>query len=387
MAKRALFHPPRIREDELGGTHRPVTWIELFFDLFVVVVLARLAHELGEGHFAPQSLTAFFGAFVPLFWLWVGAAYYIERFETAGLEFRLIMLGFMAAVTGLGAFSHHAMTDHFAGYAGVYAAGRAFTASLWFRAAFHNPPGVARAARTLAAGTVLGAAIMAASILLHGPLRYGVFTIGLTWDIIAPRLHASAQAAFPPVSTSKYPERFGLFTIIALGECAAGLIGGLGNAAHPDWLAGGLCLLLAFGLWWIYFDFVGRRKFRQSAAQILAWVYAHIGLFAAIAIAGAAMREVLMLAPHATEALGVAVAVFLALVAVIETLLARQPGEPAHPVASPAVKLAAGAAAAMAGIFIHSSQVVLALLCVCLLVPMLYGLWVWHTTEIIEDHH
>lgn len=373
-----------MRDDEVRGVHRPVTWIELFFDLFVVVVLARIAHELGEAHFTPSALLVFLGQFVPLFWIWVGATYYIERFETAGLEFRLTFLGFMAVVAGLGAFSHHAMVEHFAGYAGTYAAGRLFTALLWLHASLHQTRQAARGARVLAAGTLTGVLLIVISCFLDGVPRYAVFAAGLLADIFAPRLTARAQTAFPPVSTSKYPERFGLFTIIALGECAAGLIGGLGDARHPAWGAGLLCLFLTFGMWWVYFDFVGRRKFRQSARDILAWVYSHIGLFAAIAIAGAAMREALHHADGAANVVGMAVGAFLILVAMIEAQLSREPGEPAHAVASPALKVATGAALIIGAVF-FGGLFILCLSAAALSFSMIYGLWVWHTTEIAES--
>lgn len=384
MARRRLFQPPLIRDDETRSTHRPVTWIELFFDLFVVVVLARIAHDMGESHFSAQALLIFLGQFVPLFWLWVGATYYIERFETAGLEFRLIMFAFMAAVAGLGAFSHHAMGEHFVGFAGVYAAGRCFTALLWLTVSRHNSQAVARGARALAAGTLVGVTLIVAACFEEGTVRNLLFAAGLFTDLVAPRLTASAQAAFPPVSTSKYPERFGLFTIIALGECAAGLIGGLGDAKHPAWWCGLLCLFLTFGMWWIYFDFVGRRRFRQSARDILAWVYGHIGLFAATAIAGAAMREALHHADGAANVVGITVGSYLILVAMIEAQLSREPEEPAHAVTSPALKAATGIALIVGTVF-FGGLLILCLSAAALSVSMIYGLWVWHTTEIADS--
>jgi low temperature requirement protein LtrA len=384
MARRKLIQAPTVRDDELRGAHRPVTWLELFFDLFIVVVLARIAHDLAGAHFAPGALLAFAGAFIPLFWLWVGAAYYIERFETGGLEFRLTMFGFMAAVSGLGALSNHAMTDHFAGYAGAYAAGRIFTALLWLNAARHNTALIARACWRLATGTLVGAALIIAAVLVEGPARWALYALGLACDIVAPRLNASVQAAFPPVSTSKYPERFGLFTIIALGECAAGLIGGLGDAKLPAWNLGVFCLFATFALWWIYFDFVGRRKFRQSAAAILAWVYSHLGLFAAIAIAGAAMRELLAGHHGAENVLAFACAGFLFTTAFLELLLHRADDEPTHWLASPALKGATAAVMAIAGLFLHGLMVYI-FTALGLLLPMLYGLWVWHTVEAASE--
>ena len=67
-----------------------------------------------------------------------------------------------------------------------------------------------------------------------------------------------AQGILP---TESLVERFGLFTIIVLGEVVFGVVTGLAGA-EPDALTivtGFLALVIGFGFWWIYFDLVGRR--------------------------------------------------------------------------------------------------------------------------------
>jgi low temperature requirement protein LtrA len=94
--------------------------------------------------------------------------------------------------------------------------------------------------------------------------------------------HDESHAHHRPVSTSKYPERFGLFTIIVLGEGATGLINGAAAVPQHTFasaLAAASGLAVVFGLWWIYFDFVGRRRIHATPGHILAWIYSHIGLY------------------------------------------------------------------------------------------------------------
>ena len=84
-------------------------------------------------------------------------------------------------------------------------------------------------------------------------------------------------------------ERFGLFTIIVLGEVVIGVVDGL-TAADSDALTiatGLLALVIGFGFWWIYFDVVGRRMPRAEGAA--GWIVGHLPITLAIAASGAAM--------------------------------------------------------------------------------------------------
>jgi low temperature requirement protein LtrA len=59
--------------------------------------------------------------------------------------------------------------------------------------------------------------------------------------------------------TESIAERFGLFTIIVLGEVVVGVAGGLAEADRDGrTIATGIAsLVIGFGFWWNYFDFVG----------------------------------------------------------------------------------------------------------------------------------
>jgi low temperature requirement protein LtrA len=78
-------------------------------------------------------------------------------------------------------------------------------------------------------------------------------------------------AAMAP--TESRVERFGLFTIIVLGEIVVGVVNGVSAIDHTfiSITTGLLALAIGFGFWWNYFDFVGGRVPKPGRARVLAW--------------------------------------------------------------------------------------------------------------------
>jgi low temperature requirement protein LtrA len=60
MAKRQWWEKPRLRTDEEEERERRVGWLELFYDLVFVVVVAELSHSLSE-HVSLEGVTGFIG--------------------------------------------------------------------------------------------------------------------------------------------------------------------------------------------------------------------------------------------------------------------------------------------------------------------------------------
>ena len=91
--------------------------------------------------------------------------------------------------------------------------------------------------------------------------------------------------------THSMVERFGLFTIIVLGEVIVGVVDGLFEAElTPVVVVTGLLgLMVGFAFWWTYFDFVGRRLPQRSRGWAVGWVIWHAPVTMSIAASGAAM--------------------------------------------------------------------------------------------------
>jgi hypothetical protein len=99
-------------------------------------------------------------------------------------------------------------------------------------------------------------------------------TAGFTAVILAA---TSAQAAALLV-TDALIERFGLLTIIVLGETLTDVIAGLAREPVSGLtLAVGLvAVVVGFGAWWTYFDFAGHRHPRPEPAASLRWMVSHL---------------------------------------------------------------------------------------------------------------
>jgi low temperature requirement protein LtrA len=129
-------------------------------------------------------------------------------------------------------------------------------------------------------------------------------------------------------------ERFALFTIIVLGEVIVGVVDGL-TQADGSWATTGvgwLCLGIGFGIWWNYFDFVGRRPPRPGLGLRGIWLVTHLPLTMSVAAIGAGMVS---LVEHATASrtptgtswlVGGSMALLCGSLAVVVALMPDRPG-------------------------------------------------------------
>ena len=89
-------------------------------------------------------------------------------------------------------------------------------------------------------------------------------------------------------ATPSLIERFGLFVIIVLGEVIVGAVNGMADLdpiTADGVVIGLLGLLVAIGLWWIYFDLVSTHGPTPNRTQL--WLYLHLPLVIAMAAVGA----------------------------------------------------------------------------------------------------
>ena len=65
-----MWQRSKLRTDEEQGLEQNVTWLELFYDLVFVVVIAELTHTLSED-INLVSLGTFTFLFAPIWWVWI----------------------------------------------------------------------------------------------------------------------------------------------------------------------------------------------------------------------------------------------------------------------------------------------------------------------------
>jgi low temperature requirement protein LtrA len=200
----------------------------------------------------------------------------------------LAILGLAAAVGGVG--SDAGSTT---GFVVAYAAMRLLLFGLYVRARRGAPQALHAFTARYAAGNALGAVIWLGSLLVPEPARYWVWAFGLAVELLAPIL-AVAALENPKVSfhPRHIPERYGLFTIIVLGESVLAVAVGTEETdwAPPAVLTAALGFVCAACVWWLYFDRVGEKGMELEPLPAFYWGYGHLLVYAAIAAFGVGIQ-------------------------------------------------------------------------------------------------
>jgi low temperature requirement protein LtrA len=273
-----LLRPMRLRTDDGTEGERHATWFELFFDLVFVVAVAALAKGLAEDT-SLHGFVRFTLLFLPVWWIWILFAFFSDRFDTDDVACRLLGMVGMLATAALGVSIHRAMTDgaaaHDAPFAVSYLAARWVCVLLYRRAGRSLDLGrrLARLHLVMASATTI---VWLGALLLPDPWRYIVWgsslVVDLSMSIIARRTLAAA-----PLTRDHIPERFGLFTLIVLGEAVAAVATGVDGA---EWgvravVVAILAFVLACSLWWFHFDFATSEPLTRSYAARQVYVFGH----------------------------------------------------------------------------------------------------------------
>jgi low temperature requirement protein LtrA len=277
--RRRWLRPPQLRTlDDQGERH--ATWLELFFDLVFVICIAEVVHTL-EDYRSLGDFLGTAGLFVAVWWAWVGYTVYADRFDTDDVVHRALVLAGMLAVVAMALSIHDALHGGGARFALAFVAVRGIVLLLNARARRH-----AAAARPLLnlylAAFSIGASLWLVSVIVPAPARYVLWGLALFLELSAPWV-GRRQIARAPIHASHLVERFGLFTLIVLGESVISVAQG---AADVDWTAATVAaaiggFLAVACLWWLYFDRIDDGTIR-SVLQGLTWNYAHLPLLAGL---------------------------------------------------------------------------------------------------------
>ncbi len=276
--------------------HRVATPLELFFDLVFVVAVAQAAnslhHALAEGAVAAPT-ARYIAVFVTIWWAWMGFSWFASAYDTDDIAYRLTVFVQMTGALIIAAGIPRAFDDlDFDVVVVGYVVMRLAQVVLWLRAAAHAPPDARRCALRFAAGITACQIGWIARLALSGAWGIAGFAVLMAAELIVP---VWAERAAP---TSWHPghiaERYGLFTIIVLGESIlAGTVAvqtvvddvGL-DAELVGIIAGGL--LIVFSMWWIYFDYQTPQVLTSNRPGFI-WGYGHLVVFAAVAAVGAGL--------------------------------------------------------------------------------------------------
>jgi low temperature requirement protein LtrA len=275
--------------------HRTATVLELLFDLCFVVAVASAAfalhHEVASDHVG-DGVVGYASVFFAIWWAWMNFTWFASAYDTDDVAYRLTTLVQIAGALILAAGVPEAMDGgDFAVITVGYVVMRLAMVTQWLRAAGSDPPHRRSALRYAAGIAVLQVGWVLNLFLPQGP-RYAGFLVLVAAELAIPIW------AERPAPTTWHPrhiaERYGLFTLIVLGECVLASTLAIQTALEDDaaladlatTAAGGL--LTVFGMWWLYFSREAH-EFLTSLRAGVVWGYGHYLVFASAAAVGAGL--------------------------------------------------------------------------------------------------
>ncbi len=290
-----VLHPANPQED------RHATWLELFYDLMFAAAISHLADALSK-NYSFTGLMAYLFLFFPVWWAWVGQTLYLSRFDSDDLSHRFLAVLQMIAIALLIVHIRDGLHVTSVGFALSYAVVRLLLVLQYALAGFFI-----QKVRTLttryAVGFGIAALLWALSVMVPPPYRLALWGVACIIDILTPLTAGVLHIKFPP-SFTHLPERFAVFVLIVLGESLVDVIIGIDKSGlHLESvLVAILGLLIAFSLWWVYFDgFQVTHAFLKKSKHFLLrhelWLYAHLPICMAIPIVSVGIECVIGLKP------------------------------------------------------------------------------------------
>jgi low temperature requirement protein LtrA len=322
---RSWWQPPRRAGDRIE--HRQVSFLELFYDLVYVALIAELSHSLSS-HIGWGALGGFAFLFVIVWWAWLNGSLYHDIHGNNDIRTRVFTFLQMITVVAMAVFAHDALGESSVGFAISCAAFQLILSWLWWRTgvydAAHRP-----LARPYVVAYLLSMLLFTGSIFVAEPVRFYLWGVALLLSLMAPlfmRLRNKSPEIQAQIDLSinisdSLVERFGLFTIIVLGEVIIGIVSGMNEHHDLNWQVGVtalLSMLIAIGLWWVYFDLVSHHRPLRNMGIVFIWLYLHLFLTIGITAVGASVLNVVK---HAGEPLPTEVR-WLLLTATAITLIA-----------------------------------------------------------------
>jgi low temperature requirement protein LtrA len=332
--------------------HRASSPLELLFDLTFVVAIAQIATQLGhgiaEGH-ALHDLVPYLMVFFAIWWAWMNFTWFASAYDTDDVPYRVLTMVQMAGVLVLAAGVPTAFADdNFLAVVVGYIIMRIALIAQWLRAARSHPAGRATALRYAGGIAVVQVGWML-RLLLPPEAAIASFVALALLEMAVPMW--AARKGEPSWHPHHIAERYGLFTIIVLGESVLAASSGVTAALAATGVSLELvvisvsALVLLFSLWWLYYLEPAGEGLEARRGKSYLWGYGHYGVFAALAALGAGLEVAVEYSGHHIEVSAIAVGFAVAIPVAIYLVLLWAIHAPVvmRPVIRPVVILPAAA--------------------------------------------
>ncbi|MDI2035911.1 low temperature requirement protein A [Paenarthrobacter nitroguajacolicus] len=288
LARRQRFRLVPMRPRDPNEEGRSASSLELFFDLVFVVAVSiaslELHHALTESHIL-DGLIAYAVVFFGIWWSWMNFTWFATSFATDDWLYRLLtfvqMGGVLVFAAGIGpAFSDGNYTILVLSYVVM----RVAMVAQWLRAS-RLAGDSRRATQLYAAGIGIVQLLWLLQLALPAVLSAAALIVLIVAELAVPII-AERTGGTTPWHPHHITERYGLFTLILLGESLLASGNAIIEALHDNAALGPLisisvlALVTTAALWWIYF-WPPHHESISSFGNSLRYGYVHYLVFAA----------------------------------------------------------------------------------------------------------
>ncbi len=297
MIKKIFTYGASMHVRDHTEEHRTATMLELLYDLTTVIAIATAAgglhHALVQNH-AFDGVLIFLMIFFALWWAWMNFTWFASAYDTDDPPYRIAVLiqisGALVFTAGIPRiFSQMDFTIGLIGFLIM----RVSLVTLWLRAAW-NTDDKKFAIRNAIGISVCQLGWFLLVMVIPKPFFLFGFALMVVFELAVPFLAEKATQS-PKFHRHHIIERYGLLTIIVLGECllaSSNSIKALSEHFNFNLLTtiiGGL--ITSFSMWWLYFDESNHDVMNSSGGTFL-WGYGHFLIFSSVAMIGAGLGVV-----------------------------------------------------------------------------------------------
>lgn len=311
MPEPAVDHPSspsrlrRIRGRDPHERGRTATTLELLFDLTFAagfgVAGAQFAHMIAENELGP-GLLAYCVSVFAIVWAWINFTWFASAFDTDDWLYRLTtmvqMVGVVVVALGIPTFfasvEHHHVDNRVMVLG--YVVMRVAMLSQWIRVIVQDPEhrrGAFVYVWTITAAQI-GWSILAVTQTSLTVFLVGAAVLGLV-ELAGPVIAESRRPS--PWHPHHMAERYGLLTIITLGEGVIGTVAAIAPSIESGdgWTLDAVLVVVAgiattFGVWWMYFAVDFGTILHRPRRTSFAFGYGHIPLLGAVAAIGVGLH-------------------------------------------------------------------------------------------------
>lgn len=286
------FHRPELHT-ALSGKEKRASWLELIYDLVFAASFIQLGRGLSQD-FSLESLFSFSIVFSALWFSWTGFTFYSNRFNVDDFAHRVLVFAQMLAISAMTAFASRITLGDPKYFSLSYAVAQLIVAIMYARSWKQSTHGRGFS-RYWGSIFFFGACTWALAAFTPQNVSLALWALGLLAFIGSPfSRHSRELARRAPYDLAHLANRYGLLTIIVLGEAFMQVMSGVMDAGQGPRvvLQVGFTLVIAVSLWWIYFDDIGGSQIKNSKFAFNFWLYGHIPLHGSIVALGVGLLHV-----------------------------------------------------------------------------------------------